>query len=423
MKVIGPPYYTLLRAIDKTTQKGANVTAYVERAPRVWVSSATTIRSRPRSARPRGRPCCSNRPRLDHGRGRGIPGHLRGPRPKLPAAAVEWHESQLKGKLSVPLRLVAGNAADVPEMWVLTHDAVDQLDALVRDADERLMARLSFAVAEEADGTTIVWKTRPSKLSPPVLALDRALGFKPYWKLPNLFLPVGRRLMPTLRRDAVRKLLADDPAQVVWLMPGADGKFTPELLPDEAFRPLEDWVDYIIDHERDALRAWVQATQFDFESFVCKEDAPDKPKAPPSEGKKKGRKGDDTDGGPDLGPAPPKSAYKRVSVADEDLELAAAKPVAPNELKVRRGEVEKEFLSHEGGLDEPERQALWPELARLNAGIGDIAEAGICWANALWELPAVPAELSWGWLQSEDPQAKKVPTADEWDAALGEPKP
>ena len=37
IKVIGPPYYTLLRAIDKSTQKGATVTAYVEAAPRVWV--------------------------------------------------------------------------------------------------------------------------------------------------------------------------------------------------------------------------------------------------------------------------------------------------------------------------------------------------------------------------------------------------
>ncbi|HVK08896.1 MAG TPA: hypothetical protein VM597_08990 [Gemmataceae bacterium] len=424
LKVIGPPYYTLLRAIDKTTQKGANVTAYVERAPRVWVELghdhplATQIRPAEGQALllkpPRDWTAVEDGPYQDIYEVLDL---------KLPAAAVEWQESQLKGKLSVPLRLVAGNAADVPEMWVLTHDAVDQLDALVRDADERLMARLSFAVAEEADGTTIVLKTRPSKLSPPVLTLDKALGFKPYWKLPNLFLPVGRRLMPTLRRDAVRKLLADDPAQVVWLMPGADGKFTPELIPDTAFRPLEDWVDYIIDHQRDALRAWVQATQFDFESFVCKEDGIDKPKAPPSEGKgKKGRKIEDADGGPDIGPAPPKTAYKKAAAGDEGPDLLVAK-VAPNELKVRRGEVEKEFLAHAGGLDEPERQALWPELARLNAAIGDIAEAGICWANGLWELDAVPAELSWGWLQSEDPNAKKVPTAAEWDDALKDPSP
>src|SRR5262245_48651636 len=37
LKVIGPPYYTLLRAIDKSTQSGANVVAYLERSPSVWV--------------------------------------------------------------------------------------------------------------------------------------------------------------------------------------------------------------------------------------------------------------------------------------------------------------------------------------------------------------------------------------------------
>ena len=51
--------------------------------------------------------------------------------------------------------------------------------------------------------------------------------------------------MPTLRRDAVRKLLADDPAQVVWLMPGADGKFTPEILPDDMLeRPRSSRIFY-----------------------------------------------------------------------------------------------------------------------------------------------------------------------------------
>src|SRR5258708_37677421 len=66
---------------------------------------------------------------------------------KLRAASIEWQESQLKGKLSVPLKLVPGNAADVAELWVPAEEAVDQPDALVRDADERLMARMSFAVA------------------------------------------------------------------------------------------------------------------------------------------------------------------------------------------------------------------------------------------------------------------------------------
>ena len=54
--------------------------------------------------------------------------------------------------MTVPLRLTAGNAADVPELWVLRDDAVEPLDALVRDADDRLTQRLMFAVATDPNG-------------------------------------------------------------------------------------------------------------------------------------------------------------------------------------------------------------------------------------------------------------------------------
>ena len=296
-----------------------------------------------------------------------------------------------------------GNAADLVELWVLTEEAVDQLDALVRDADERLMSRLLFAVATEDGKTTIVLKTRPSKLSPPVLPLDKVLGFKPYWKLPNLFLPAGKRLMPTLRRDAVRKLLADDPAQVVWLMPSADGKFTPEVLPDDAFRPLADWIDYVIDHEHEKIGAWINATRFDFDSFICRDDLPDPPK-PPVDKSRKGRKVDRDDvldkSDKEIGPA--KGATKKPASSDAmDLQIAA-EIVPPSELKVRLREIEEQFKNFDGPLDDPARAALWPQLARLNAGLKDKSEAAICWTNAFWGEPELAAEDTWNWLHAED---------------------
>lgn len=423
LKVIGPPYYTLLRAIDKTTQAGATVAAYVEKGPRVWVELGY---DHPLAAKIQPAPgqVYLLRPErewtaVEDGPFQDVYDALDF---KLPAASVEWQESHLKGKLAVPLRLVAGNAADVPELWVLTEEAVDQLDALVRDADERLMARLAFAVAREPNGkATIVLRTRPSKLSPPVLPLAKAHGFKPYWKLPNLFLPVGKRLMPTLRRDAVRRLLADDPAQVVWLMPDADGKFTPEVLPDEAFRPLEDWVDYVIDHEHEPLQSWVQTTRFDFESFVCRDDEPAKPKGPPDKGRKtkKGDRDDEPDAGLDLPPAAPRGGKKKTAAAAEEADFAAPVEVAPpNELKVKLRVLEEQFRAIDGPLDAPDRVALWPQLARLNAALKDTAEAAICWTNAFWELPEIPADGSWAWLRSEDSDARRGPTAEEWDAAL-----
>lgn len=427
LKVIGPPYYTLLRAIDKQTQSGANVVAYLERSPRVWVEIghehplATIVK-------PANGQVLLLRPERDwtvvaDGAFQDIYDALDF---QLPAAAVEWQQSQLKGKLAVPLRLAPGNAADVAELWVITEDAVDQLDSLVRDADERLMARLLFAVARNDEQTTIVLKTRPSRLEPPVLSLTSAQAFKPFWKLPNLFLPVGKRLNPTLRRDAVRRLLASDSSQVVWLMPATDGKFTPEILPDDAFRPLEDWIDYIIDHEHAPLSTWVQATRFDFDSFICPEDQPDKPKPPPPERTKKAKrpKSESSDI-VDVSPVPSKTDRGKSQSTDDSEFGFTVEVVTPNEVKVKLRELEEEFVGLDGPLDSPDRQAIWARMAKLNTLDGRELEAAICWTNAFWELPDVPVEGAWAWLQSEDKRAKKIPTGSEFDASLdaGEQSP
>ena len=55
-------------------------------------------------------------------------------------------------------------------------------------------------------------------------------------------------------------------------MPNADSTFTPESLPDQAFRPLAEWIDYVLQHEHQAIAAWSGASQFEFEGFVCKDE-------------------------------------------------------------------------------------------------------------------------------------------------------
>ena len=65
----------------------------------------------------------------------------------------------------------------------------------------------------------------------------------------------------------MRRHLADDPSVVTWLYPD-DGGFTPESLPETAFRPLRDWIDYVLEHDHEALQAWVESARFEFESFV-----------------------------------------------------------------------------------------------------------------------------------------------------------
>src|SRR5262249_46608247 len=191
---------------------------------------------------------------------------------QLPEARVAWEQTDSTHKLTVPLRLAQGGGTDVPELWVLKHNAIRQLDELVGGADERLHSRLAFAVAtpDGADEPTVVLRVRPGKhpgRQPPSLVLTDALACRAYLRLPNLFVPCGRRLRPPLRRDRIRQLLAPDPNVVTWLEPAGEGAFVPASLPEGSFRPLEDWVEFILDRDRQALAAWVGANQFDFDAF------------------------------------------------------------------------------------------------------------------------------------------------------------
>ena len=70
---------------------------------------------------------------------------------------------------------------------------------------------------------------------------------------------------------------------------GPDGTFTPETLPEDSFRPLEDWVDYVIETNHAPLAAWVEASRFDFEHFVCT-DGGKSPRDPGDGGKGKRRR-------------------------------------------------------------------------------------------------------------------------------------
>ena len=422
LRVVGPPYYTLLQSLDPHFSGSARtLTAFVEQGPRVWVQIGYRhpVAQRIKLAddqllliRP-GR----NWIYLDNPPFRDIYDALQFP---IAAAPTDWQPVLEPDKLTVPLKLAPGNSADIPEFWVLRSGAVGLLDAFVRDADDRLLQRLRFAVSESQGGAEMVIALRlsPSKLPPPALALPGAVGFKPYFKLANLFVPIGSRLHPQLRRDAVRTLLAGDPDRVVWLTPLPGGGFVPESIAEEAFRPLDHWVDYILETSPSPLKAWIAATAFDFESFICSDSAA-KPRGSPLGPKDRGR-GKETDSHSPL--LPDSVVPGSEQNASQSFSATTPKPVdeaqRTDEWKIRRQALQDEFQKLDGGLDRPERQSLWPSLARANTGAGDPAEAAICWVNAMWEQESLPPELVRAWFQSEHPGIAAAPGSSELDALL-----
>jgi hypothetical protein len=411
LRVVGPPYYSLLRALDHRGRPDAPL-AYVERVPGVWVEVGFAHPLAEKLKPPKGKLLLLRPPRhwtvLEDAPFRDVYEVLEF---NLPDSPSRWEDGELQTRLGVKLSLKPGGSTDNPELWVLRDDAVAELNRFVQNNDDQLLGRLAFAVGQNGKDTTIVVRVRQSKQAPPQLVLN-AVGYRHHLKLPNLYLPVGMGLHPPLRRDKVRELFAEDVSLVTWLSPGEGGTFTPQSLPEDAFRPLTDWVDYVLDHDREALTAWVQASQFDFEAFVCSEDGQPRPKkAEPPEPKRTGK--GHKSSGPKQGADDSDVSFETpeetlTEEREKELEkFAAVAAVEPSAVEKELHALEQSFLALEGGLDVRDRRELWPKLAQCNSLLmhskeakgGD--DAGVCWLNALWWEKAAPAAWAWTWFASE----------------------
>ncbi|MFO0937211.1 MAG: hypothetical protein U0798_11935 [Gemmataceae bacterium] len=422
LRVIGPPYYTLLRAIERFSDGPSGITAFVERAPRVWVELGQLHPLASKVVLADGQMLLIAAPRnwtfTADASFRNVYEILDFP---LPHAPVAYADRGPGDAITIPIRLTAGNTTDVPEFWVLPSEGIDSLDAFVRDADERLLRRLRFAVATTPNGTVqYVLNVAPSKQSPPVLSLPGLVGYKPYWKLPNLFVPVGQRLHPPLRRETVRKLLADDPDQAHWLSPESSGRFVPHTIPFDAFRPLDEWVNYIIERDREPIAAWIAASTFDFDSFVCHDSGPKSGggggkggKATPTAESATGR----------TEPTVTSKAKPKTPVAKKSDTYASSEPPqsvgtrTPSEWELRRNQLEEQFLGDATGeLDSAERTSLWPDLADCYAALNSKDDAAISYAHAIWNQSSETRTLASRWLRAES--GLSTLTAEQFDPLL-----
>jgi hypothetical protein len=435
LRVIGPPYYTLLRSLepDRSLCAADRVTAFVEQRPRIWVELGREHPLADRLQPPPGKWLLLRSSReweqLDEGPLEEIYQAVDFP---LPAAESNWHDQPLSDRMQVPLRLASMAETDPAELWVLEDDAQAQIEQLIAHSDNELIARLAFAVVTQAPGGAaaplVLLRVRPSKLPPPVLIL-RGVACRSYLNLANLFVPVGRRLHPPLRRDVVGKLLAADANQLVWLHPGESGQFVPRGVSDSAFRPLSQWVDYVLDQAHEPLQTWMAAHRFDFASFICGDDAPQPAPRPAKEREARPAKTSQ--------PAATKSAASTSPTADEEPVLAeivlpgdatpaelARAELQPSELQQRLSRIESQFTELREPLESPARIPLWREMALLNGALDRRLDAALCWSHALWEQPAGNGGDTALWLADGDGDSRQAfPARSELEALLADPAP
>ncbi len=313
----------------------------------------------------------------------------------LPVAQKQTARTDLP-RVQVTLSLARAARPEQPSLFVLEHGR-GPVEALVRGTPEAQLENILFVVA----GETVVLRARPGREANtgalPGEAFARVLD------MPNLFAPVGLTVEPPLRRDRLRTWLAPDPDLVTWLSPTANGFARLSVL-EASFRPLTDWVEYVIDGAAPTLSTWARSATFDFEPFVALEDAvaaprtreeeeddkksrtkrprPAEPRAP-SQPSRETRPGDD---------APTRTAAPVVTI---DL------PGSPTEAEAMLAREEASFLELDAPADSPTRRTAWVRLAEMYARLQRPRDAGMAWAHAIWECPEAEApQLARRWAET-----------------------
>lgn len=399
LKVVGPPYYTYLAAADAEPDddsQSSRIRVYTERSPGVWVRVGWNHALANKVAVQDGFCTLIDPPdrwrQFDQTGFEEIYQHVQF---HMPADSVKLEPRQPVQPIAVPLKLQRGVAGDRPELWVMSSDvALTQLDRFVSDSDYRLLQRLRFTVSRSSDGQEmVVLRAAPGRQQPPIISWEGAVAYRKHSRHLNLYLPEGMRLHPLLRLDVVRQLLANDPDQLVWLQPAENNGFTPVSIPESGFVELSKWVEYVVESNKTELQHWVQSSLFEFDQFICLDAGSAKPERPSGKPANPITRPAQPDlARPNVDKLPDQSStdsqpslFDQPSSVSKDAEVGTAKADAGMEAwRQRRQELEQAFNTALGPLNDPNRTALWDQLAEANEGCHDFTEAVLCWQHCFW---------------------------------------
>lgn len=317
----------------------------------------------------------------------------------LPATRSALVPEPLTAKLEVALRLTRTGTTRPAALWVVRDDAVAQLEKILVDLPSDVVDALLFATGRVGDADVVVLRAREGA-STLELAL-RAERYARHAELPALWLPTDAMLEPPLGRAHLSRLLPDARA-TCWLRNAADGSLVIEHATDDAFRPLGDWIDYVVSMNADAIAPWIDATLFEL-------DAIERSDLQLAKGSATGGAKKNDEGAADEGAtatrrrkktrrkkkaAKKKKAKARRGAVKASVELAAG---AISAHAARAAELEAGFLALASAADSDERLAIWLELGALHAAMDQAIDAGHAFARVLWESTDEAAEIAEAW--------------------------
>lgn len=298
-----------------------------------------------------------------------------------------WSEADASpGEFTVTLRLAPAHVAREPYLWLLPEREQARVERLLHAIPEPDLDNLHFTAQETPDGARfIIIRERHTGVGREYIDFEGTqLG--PYAGYPNLMIPVDQELEPQLRKDRYRDLFAlrSGSLSLLW---DDQGQLRLAHLQERAFRPLREFVDYIVGADGQELDQIIARAVFDFQDYrfaraAHTPRAKERPEASPEEL-------EPWDSGPDDGPAPEptqKVKKERKGRAPAPQRPAAPKPEDPGELERREIEAEGALIVKGQSVER------WETLARVKEQRGKHNEAAMCWFEAMWLSIGDPAQ-------------------------------
>lgn len=293
--------------------------------------------------------------------------------PTIDAARVDLSKSDGESRFTVHLRLTYAPDT-VPELWLLDPAQFAALESFVEVSSADELARFTVARMESPRGVLYVLReiVRPnaSRLGTRVSDLLELRGYSRVAATDNLYLPVGRRLAPVMRRDELRKLLGLDRSQSVVVHEDTDGIALYSLNNvDEV--PLARWVEYVATDRRFALDRMMETMVFDLPGVAIA--------SRPKVERERRTKDKDESAEPARPPTAAPRSTKRVQPVAQ--EVAQAVEVSEDEAKLREQARELEAKISAGGCDDA---AMWSALAEIKVKLRQGEEAAQCFEAAMF---------------------------------------
>ncbi len=186
--------------------------------------------------------------------------------PRLEARRETWRASPEATRFTVTLRLAPTTPRDA-ELWLLDAVQLLALEPLVESLPEADLARFAVTRTEGPSGACWVLRerVRPNvpRLGSRVTDTLEIPGYARVDGVENLYVPCDRRLVPAMRRDALRALLGTADAALVVVTEDGDGTCVRSVTGD-ADGTLRDWVAYVAADHRATLDPLRETGLFDW---------------------------------------------------------------------------------------------------------------------------------------------------------------